>query len=84
MPIGVKIPRPQKVVVVYGDPMYVGDPDKPGRVPRAEVDAAALELRERVQEVFDAAQIAAGTPNRAWSEDEPGINERNEPWTDDE
>lgn len=84
MPIGVKLPRPKKVAVVFGDPMFVGDPDDPGRVPRGEIDAAALELRERVQEVFDAAQIAAGTPNRAWSEDEPGINDRNEPWSDDD
>ena len=81
MPIGVKLPRPQKVVVVFGDPIYIGDRDKPGRVPRAELDRAALDLRERLQEVFDAAQIAAGTPNREWSENEPGINDRNEPWT---
>ena len=80
MPIGVKLPRPKKVVVVYGDPVYIGDPDKPGRVPRRELEAAADDLRERLQEVFDEAQIAAGTPNRAWSHDEPGINDRIEPW----
>lgn len=82
MPIGVKLPRPKKVVVVFGDPFYIGDPDKPGRVPRSELDAAAADLRERLQKVFDQAQIAAGTPNRAWSEDEPGINDRIEPWTE--
>lgn len=82
MPIGVKLPRPKKVVVVFGDPIFIGDRDKPGRVPRSELDLAAADLRERLQEVFDAAQIAAGTPNRAWSEDEPGINERIEPWVD--
>lgn len=84
MPIGVKLPRPKKVVVVFGDPMYVGDPDNPGRVPRSQLDVKAAELRERLQEVFDQAQIAAGTPNRAWSPDEPGINDRIEPWTDDD
>ncbi len=84
MPIGVKLPRPKKVVVVYGEPLFVGDPDKPGRVPRSELEAAAAELRERVQAVYDEAQRRAGTPNRPWSEDEPGINERLEPWTDDE
>ena len=82
MPIGVKIPRPKKVVVKFGDPMFVGNPDKPGRVPRAELEVAAAELRERLQVVFDEAQVLAGTPNRAWSEDEPGINDRNEPWQD--
>ncbi len=82
MPIGVKLPRPQKVVVVFGEPFYVGDPNKPGRVPRSEVDAAALELRERLQVVFDDAQARAGTPNRPWSPDEPGIDDRNEPWAD--
>ncbi len=84
MPIGVKLPRPKKVVVVFGEPFYVADPDKPGRVKRSELEAAAAELRERLQDVFDQAQIAAGTPNRAWSPDEPGINDRIEPWTDDE
>lgn len=84
MPIGVKLPRPQKVVVVFGEPMYVGDPDTPGRVPRRALDAAADELRERLQDVFDRAQIAAGTPNRAWSPDEPGINDRIEPWIESE
>ena len=83
MPIGAKLPRRQKVVVIFGDPMVVGDPNKPGRIPRSELEAAAAELRERLQEVFDEAQIAAGTPNRPWSEDEPGINDRNEPWVDD-
>lgn len=82
MPIGVKLPRPQKVVVVFGDPIYVGDPESSKRVPRKELEQAALDLRERLQEVFDAAQMAAGTPNRAWSEDEPGINDRIEPWTE--
>ncbi len=84
MPIGVKLPRPKKVVVLFGDPMYVGDPDSGKRVRRSELDAAAAELRERLQEVFDQAQILAGTPNPEWSEDEPGINDRNEPWADGE
>lgn len=84
MPIGVKIPRPKKVVVVFGDPIYIGDPANPGRVPRSALDAAAADLREQVQAVFDRAQILSGTPNRAWSPDEPGINDRNEPWLDEE
>jgi len=80
MPIGVKLPRPKKVVVKFGDPIWVKDPNEPGRVPRAQLEVVAGELRKRLQDVFDEAQILAGTPNRAWSEDEPGINDRNEPW----
>jgi len=83
-PIGTKLPRPQKVVVVFGEPMTVGDPDSSKRVPRAAIEEAAIELRERVQDVFDRAQELAGTPNRAWSPDEPGIDDRLEPWNDDE
>lgn len=82
-PIGKKLPRPQKVVVVFGEPMVVGDPSSGKRVPRRDIEAAAAELRERLQDVFDQAQQLAGTPNRAWSPDEPGINDRLEPWHDD-
>jgi len=82
MPIGVKLPRPKKVVVVFGDPIFIGDQDKQGRVPRKQLEVAATDLRESLQEVFDKAQIAAGTPNRPWSPDEPGINERIEPWAE--
>lgn len=84
MPIGVKIPRPHKVVVVFGEPITVTNPDDPTKRPkRAHLEAAAGELREAVQRVFDDAQIRAGSPNRAWSPDEPGINDRLEPWHDD-
>jgi 1-acyl-sn-glycerol-3-phosphate acyltransferase len=81
MPIGVKIPRPKKVVVVFGDPITVENPDKPGKLLGSREDRAN-ELREALQVAFDEAQIRAGTPNRAWSPDEPGINDRIEPWTD--
>ena len=84
MPIGVKIPRPQKVVVVFGEPIWVGEPGEAGRVKRSRLEEVADELREAVQLVFDDAQHRAGTPNRAWSHDEPGINDRIEPWTDDD
>ena len=81
MPIGVKIPRPKKVVVVFGDPIVVEDPDRPGKILGSREDRAN-ELREGLQDAFDEAQIRAGTPNRAWSPDEPGIDDRIEPWTD--
>jgi len=84
MGIGVKIPRPHKVVVCFGEPIVVGDPDKPGRVKRSRLEEVATELRESLQVAFDDAQVRAGTPNRAWSPDEPGIDERLEPWTDDD
>ena len=82
MPIGVKLPRPRKVVVVFGEPLIVGDPDTKARVPRSELEVAARELRERLQVVFDRAQELAGTPNRPWSPDEPGIDDRIEPWAE--
>ncbi|MEM7094762.1 MAG: lysophospholipid acyltransferase family protein [Actinomycetota bacterium] len=81
MPIGVKVPRPKKVVVVFGEPIVVEDPDRPGKILGSR-EARGNELREAVQAVFDEAQILAGTPNREWTEDEPGINDRLEPWAD--
>jgi len=36
-----------------------------------------------VQAAFDEAQVLAGTPNREWSPDEPGIDHRLEPWHDE-
>lgn len=84
MPIGEKIPRPHKVVVVFGEPIMVKPPGETGRVKRARLEEVAAELREAVQVVFDEAQTRAGTPNRPWSPDEPGINDRLEPWTDDD
>lgn len=84
MPIGVKVPRPKKVVVVFGEPITVTNPDDPTKRPkRGHLEAYAAELREAVQDVFDEAQVLAGTPNRAWSADEPGIDERLEPWHDE-
>ena len=40
MPIGVKIPRPKKVVVVFGDPIVVADPDRPGKIVGSREDRA--------------------------------------------
>lgn len=84
MGIGVKIPRPHKVVVSFGEPIIVSDPDQPGRVPRSRLEEVAGELRASLQAVFDDAQTRAGTPNREWSPDEPGIDDRLEPWTDED
>ena len=80
-----EIDRRKKAAIAAGRPILnlgIGDPDKPGRVTRAELVAAADDLREQLQDVFDRAQIAAGTPNRPWSPDEPGINVRIEPWNE--
>lgn len=83
MGIGKKMISPHKVVVVFGEPINVINPDEPGkRLKRSHLDAYAAELREAVQVVYDDAQIRAGSPNRKWSEDEPGINDRLEPWMD--
>lgn len=82
MPIGVKLPRPKKIVVVFGEPIMVKDPSDTGRVKRARLEEVANELREALQLCFDEAQTLAGTPNRAWSQDEPDIDVRIEPWVD--
>jgi len=59
MPIGSKMVRPHKVVVVVGEPMY---PDVPleGRVPRTAINEFSAQLQERLQELYDEAKARAG------------------------
>lgn len=80
MPIGVRIPRPKAVKFVLGEPLAVAHEDG-SRVKRAELDALAASFRETLQDVFDEAQQWAGSPNEAWSPDDPGIDERIETWS---
>lgn len=55
MPIGARLFRPVKVRVVIGEPIY---PDVPlsGRVPRSAVAATNVELRRRIQALYDDAR----------------------------
>ena len=58
MPIGKKMIRPAKVVLVVGEPIY---PDVPltGRVPRAAVDELTERLRVELQRLYDDAKQRA-------------------------
>lgn len=59
MPKGAKLWYPQRVHVIIGEPIpaYHGDG---GRIPRDELRARSQELRERLQDLFDRAETAAG------------------------
>ncbi len=62
MPKGQFLPRPSKLVFLYGEP--IAPPRLEGkRVPRAEVERVTDELYHAVQSLFDEAQRRAGTPN---------------------
>lgn len=60
---GQKLPKPQKITVVVGQPVHPPKPGPSGRVPRRGVREMTLELRENLQILFDEAQALAGTPN---------------------
>ncbi len=64
MPKGSKLPRPKKLVVVVGPPLYPPAPPASGRVPRRAVRELTEQLGEQLQVLFDEAQVLAGTPNR--------------------
>ena len=62
MPKGAKFPKPQKVTVVVGPALELGD-HVGSKAKRAAIHARTEELHRVVQELFDEAQIQAGTPN---------------------
>jgi 1-acyl-sn-glycerol-3-phosphate acyltransferase len=59
MPKGSKMIWPRKVHIIVGHPL-VPPVTTRGRAPRPEVTAMTTELRERLQALFDAAQVRAG------------------------
>lgn len=62
MPKGAYLPRPRKLVYLYGE--LIPPPPRQGkRVPRSEMKALSAQLHETVQELFDEAQRIAGSPN---------------------
>ena len=61
---GTKFPRPAKMTVVIGPPIQPPPPTDKGRTSRRAVRELSDELKARLQELFDEAQVKAGTPNR--------------------
>jgi 1-acyl-sn-glycerol-3-phosphate acyltransferase len=60
---GAKFPRPVRMTIVVGEPLYPPKPGPNGRVPRRAVRELSDELRAALQALFDEAQSLAGTPN---------------------
>jgi 1-acyl-sn-glycerol-3-phosphate acyltransferase len=59
MPKGVRLPRPRKVVIIVGEPLYPAVAATPGRAPRMVVRELSAELYSRLQDLFDEADRAA-------------------------
>jgi 1-acyl-sn-glycerol-3-phosphate acyltransferase len=64
MPKGAKFIRPHKIHVIVGAPLPPPARKESGRVSRAGVRERTEELAKVLQELFDEAQVKAGTPNR--------------------
>jgi 1-acyl-sn-glycerol-3-phosphate acyltransferase len=60
---GVKFPKPARMTVVIGKPLYPEPPTDKGRVSRRAVRELSEELRTTLQVLFDEAQAKSGTPN---------------------
>lgn len=63
MPKGAKFIKPHRVRLVIGPPLLATDAVGP-KAKRAAIKARTAELHGVIQELFDEAQRAAGTPNR--------------------
>ena len=61
---GRKFIRPVKMVVVIGEPIAPPPKKESGRVSRNGVREMTAELRARIQDLFDEAQLLAGSPNQ--------------------
>ena len=63
MPKGANVPKPTKLVFLYGDPIPAPSNPDGSRVSRAQMRRASAELRATLQALFDQAQELAGSPN---------------------
>jgi 1-acyl-sn-glycerol-3-phosphate acyltransferase len=64
MPKGTYIPRPHKVVIIYGDLIPAPQPKEGSkRVTRSEIREYSEDLHVILQDLFDTAQRKAGCPN---------------------
>jgi 1-acyl-sn-glycerol-3-phosphate acyltransferase len=59
--VGARWIRPTKVVLIVGEPILPPAREPGGRVKRSQVRQLTETLRDRLQELFDRAQVAAGT-----------------------
>jgi 1-acyl-sn-glycerol-3-phosphate acyltransferase len=62
MPRGSAFPRPGRVKIVIGPPLRPPAASAGGRVPRSATRELSAELRARIQESFDRAQLRLGYP----------------------
>lgn len=62
MGIGVRMPRPRTVRLVWGEPLAPPEVDDRGRVSREELSRYSEELREILQNMFDGVQQELGIP----------------------
>ncbi len=60
MPKGARYVKPSKVTIIVGEPIYPPERAEGERVKRSAVRSLSDELRERLQDLFDQAQITAG------------------------
>ena len=63
MPKGARFIKPRRVTVVVGPVLAAPETDGP-KAKRASIRARTAELHTVLQDLFDEAQVAAGTPNR--------------------
>lgn len=64
MPKGSYIPKPRKIVIIYGDPIPAPEPKEGAkRVTRSELREHSATLHATLQGLFDEAQRKAGCPN---------------------
>jgi len=60
---GSKLVYPVKMTIVIGEPIYPPPAAANGRTSRKAIKAMTAELSDRIQELFDQAQLKAGRPN---------------------
>lgn len=60
MPKGARFIRPRKVAIVIGEPIHPPERSSSGRVKRSSVRNVSDELKDRLQMLFDEAQVRAG------------------------
>ncbi|MEM7287299.1 MAG: lysophospholipid acyltransferase family protein, partial [Actinomycetota bacterium] len=71
MPKGANVPKPTRLVFLYGEPIPAPTNPDGSRVSRKQMREASDQLRITLQDLFDRAQELAGTPNPPEAERPP-------------